>query len=404
MEKQTDPNTGTTLFISMLGGFRLSRCGQVLAEDSNRAQKTWNVLAYLIINRSRSIPQMELIETFWPEAESANPTSALKTLFFRLRGLLEPLFPDGVQPILSQRGAYAWNKDVACDVDIDRFNALYEHSREEGLSKEERMACLEQLTALYQGEFLPLQSGSIWVISLSTSLHNRYIAAVKTYAALLEENGNFERMLTVSAAASKLDTLDEELHILIVRALIAQNDHAAALEHYQMACDLLYRELGISPSEALKSLYAVIMDSEETLETDLGVIQENLRETTARPGAFLCDYGFFREIYRLEARRAARSGTCIHTALLTVSCQRSGEQVQNLLNRAMELLQGVLTGSLRRGDVVSRYSPTQYVVMLPSANFEDATMVVERIVAAFYRSCSPTLFRLTYRVRELEIS
>ncbi len=404
MAKQTDPNSKKTLAISMLGGFRLSRCGQVLAEDSNRAQKTWNVLAYLIINRGRSIPQMELIETFWPEEESANPTSALKTLFFRLRALLEPLFPDGVQPILSQRGAYAWNKDVACEVDVDHFNALYDHSKEENLSPEKRMACLDRLTTLYRGEFLPLQSGSLWVISLSTTLHNRYVAAVKAYAALLEESGNFEKMLAVCAAASKLDPLDEELHVLIVRSLIAQNDHAAALDHYQMACDLLYKELGISPSDTLKSLYAAIMDSEEALETDLGVIQENLKETTARPGAFLCDYGFFREIYRLEARRAARSGTCIHTALLTVSCQRSGEQVQNLLNRAMELLQGVLVGSLRRGDVVSRYSPTQYVVMLPAANFEDSTMVVERIVAAFYRSCSPTLFRLTYRVRELEIS
>lgn len=404
MGKQAAVASKTTLSISMLGGFRLSRCGQVLAEDSNRAQKTWNVLAYLIINRGRSIPQMELIETFWPEEESANPTSALKTLFFRLRGLLEPLFPDGVQPILSQRGAYSWNKDVVCDVDVDRFNALYDRSRSEKISQEEQMKCLDQLTALYQGEFLPLQSSSIWVISLSTTLHNRYIAAVKTYAGLLEESGSFEKMMAVCTAASKLDPLDEELHILIIRSLIAQNDHAAALDHYQMACDLLYKELGISPSDALKNLYAVIMDSEEALETDLGVIQENLRETTARPGAFLCDYGFFREIYRLEARRAARSGSCIHTALLTVSCQRSGEQVQNLLTRSMEILQNVLVSSLRRGDVVSRYSPTQYVVMLPAANFEDSTMVVERIVSAFYRSCSPTLFRLTYRVRELEIS
>lgn len=404
MGKQTAADSKKTLSVSMLGGFRLSRGGQVLAEDSNRAQKIWNVLAYLIINRSRSISQMELIETFWPEEESANPTSALKTLFFRLRALLEPLFPDGVQPILSQRGAYSWNKDVVCDVDADRFNALCEQAKAEGLSQEKQLACFDQLTTLYQGEFLPLQSSSIWVISLSTALHNRYIAAVKSYAALLEELGSFEKMMTVCSAASKLDPLDEELHILIVRSLIAQNDHSAALEHYQMACDLLYKELGISPSDTLKNLYAVIMDSEETLETDLGVIQENLRETTARPGAFLCDYGFFREIYRLEARRAARSGTCIHTALLTVSCQRSGEQVQNLLNRAMEVLQNVLVSSLRRGDVVSRYSPTQYVVMLPAANYEDSTMVVERIVAAFYRTCSPTLFRLTYRVRELEIS
>lgn len=51
--------------------------------------------------------------------------------------------------------------------------------------------------------------------------------------------------------------------------------------------------------------------------------------------------------------------------------------------------------------MVSKYSGAQYVVMLPAANFEDSTMVVERIVNAFYRQHRRNFLKLTYRIREL---
>ena len=46
------------------------------------------------------------------------------------------------------------------------------------------------------------------------------------------------------------------------------------------------------PSEELRALYTEIMATEKTLETDLGAIMADLKETAARPGAFVCEYGF----------------------------------------------------------------------------------------------------------------
>lgn len=53
------------------------------------------------------------------------------------------------------------------------------------------------------------------------------------------------------------------------------------------------------------------MDTEEGLETNLEVIQSHLKETAARPGAFVCEYGFFREAYRLEA--VGQPQRCLHS-------------------------------------------------------------------------------------------
>ena len=390
--------------VSMLGGFCLEVGGQVLTDQINRSLKLWNVLCYLILHRDRDVTQSELMELLWPEDNSSNPVNALKTLLYRVRALLEPMFPPAVPPILSKRGAYTWNPAAECQLDLDRFDALYVKASQSGLSRPERMEYYRQLTDLYKGDFLPKQSGSLWVVPLSAHYHAHYLSAVKRYAVLLEEAGRFPEMTALCTRASALDELDEELHILVVRSLIHQGRETEALEAYERATDLLYRSLGVSPSEELRALYAQIMDTERGLETDLAVIQEGLKETARRPGAFVCEYGFFREAYRLEARRAQRSGTCVHLALITVSLPGGGMPELGALNTTMDQLLDILVHSLRRGDVVARYSSAQYVVMLPAANYEDATMVMDRVVTAFYRQHRRNYLKLSCRVRELELS
>ncbi len=390
--------------VSMLGGFGIEVNGNLLTDEINRSQKPWNVLCYLIMHRDRNVSQSELIELFWPEENSSNPVNALKTLLYRVRAMLEPLFPGETPPILSQRGSYSWNRDIACSVDADRFEALCLRAQEKDRSDEERMACYREATGLYKGDFLPKQENHMWVISLSTHYHALFVRAVKEYAALLEKHEQFEEMTALCSRASGLDTLDEGLHILVVRSLVKQGRDAAALERYEMATDLLYRSLGVTPSAELRDLYTAIMATEKSLETDLAVIQQSLKETAIRPGAFVCEYGFFRETYRLEARRAARNGTCVHLALLTVSLPGGGMPELGALNNTMDQLLAILTNGLRRGDVVSRYSGAQYVVMLPAANFEDSAMVMERIVSAFYRQHRRSFLKISYRIRELEMA
>ena len=387
--------------VTMLGGFRIRVDGNVLTDEINRSQKLWNVLCYLIAHRERTVPQSEFIELFWPEENSANPTNALKTLLYRVRSLLEPLFGEGLEPILSQRGAYAWNPAIACEMDVDRFELLCRRAQDTALPAQKRMALYEEAAEMYRGDYLPKLANQMWVVPISAHYHALYLEAVKEYADLLEHAEKFEAMAELCTRASQLDPLDESLHTLIVRALLRQGKDSAALSHYEKATDLLYRNLGVRPSEELRALYREIMDVEERLETNLEVIQANLREAAQRPGAFVCEYGFFKEAYRLGARRSARSGACVHIALITVSLPDGGVPPLGVLNTTMDQLLEVLVHNLRRGDVVSKYSGAQYVVMLPAANFEDSTMVVERIVNAFYRQHRRNFLKITYRIREL---
>ncbi|MEG2119236.1 MAG: BTAD domain-containing putative transcriptional regulator, partial [Pseudoflavonifractor sp.] len=345
--------------VTLLGGFTLKVDNTVLTDEINRSQKLWNILAYLIVHRERNVPQAELIEQFWPEEHNANPANALKTLLYRVRTMLEPLFGTDTDPILSQRGSYSWNRGIDCTVDTDRFEELSRKAENETLTDEVRMDLLRRADRLYTGDFLPKLSGELWTIPLATRYHGIYLKNVKAFAALLERHEAFEEMGEVTARAGEIDRLDEEIHILIVRALLRQGKDTAALAHYEAATELLYRSLGVRPSQELRNLYIEIMSVEQGLEMDLEVIQADLREAAARPGAFVCEYGFFKEAYRLEARRAARNGTSVHVALVTVSLPDGETPALGVLSATMDQLQPVLVENLRRGDVVSKYNGAQ---------------------------------------------
>ena len=404
LKQSATPEIVKTVSVSLLGGFALEVDGASLTDDINRSLKLWSVLAYLTLHRERAVPQSEFIELFWPDDHSSNPVNALKTLLYRIRAMLEPLFGQEIQPILSQRGAYIWNPAVGCTLDIDRFEELCRLGGDTQRTAEERMTSYREAVELYKGDLLPKLSHQMWLVPMAVRYHTAYIAAVKDFAVLLDEAALYEEMHEVCARASDLDNLDEGLHTLIVRALLRQGKDAAALEHYEKATDLLYRNLGVRPSEELRSLYKEIMATEKTLETDLGVIMNDLREAAARPGAFVCEYGFFKEAYRLEVRRAIRSGTCVHLCLITVSLPDGGMPQLKVLSNTMDQLLDVLVNNLRRGDVVSKFSGAQYVIMLPAANYEDSNMVMDRVVRAFYQQHRRSFLELTVRVRELELN
>lgn len=387
---------------NLLGGFETIIGGGKLTEDMSRSKNMWNLFAYILLHRDRLIPLEELIEVLWGEDDCNNPSGALKTLMYRTRVLLEPFTGGNIQLIKSQRGSYCWNNDVECSVDAEEFDVLCRMASA-AKDTDEMLNYYRLAVALYKGGLLPKFSSELWVVPLSTRYHGQYIDAVRKLSAILAERELYDEMADICAHAVEVDPYDESLHAMYIRALMKQGKDASAMEYYDRTTDMLYRNLGIRPSEELSSLYREIMHVGNSLETDLDVILGGLREIAERPGAFVCDYGFFKEIYRLEVRRSIRSGACIHIALVTIYNTDGDTPALNILNKAMDALLDLLASRLRRGDVVSRYSPSQYVLMLPTANFEDGSHVMERIAEEYYRLNRRSYLTIHYKLRQIQL-
>ena len=250
--------------VNLLGGFELSIDNAVITDALNRSMKMWNFLTYCIIHRDRNIPQSEFIETLWPNENISNPVSALKTLLYRIRMTISPILGKSVSLIVSPRGSYSWNRNISCVTDIDEFESLCKLARENTHSVRQCMSYYEKATALYKGDFFPKLDNQLWAVSLRVYYHALYLDAVKAYAILLEQTEQFAKMSDLCLCPVQIDPLDETLYTLLIRSLLRQGKNNAALSHYETATDFLYRNLGVHPSNELRTLYSEIIDRKST--------------------------------------------------------------------------------------------------------------------------------------------
>lgn len=369
--------------VQMLGGFRMTINGISITDQENQSKKPWSILEYLITFRNREVSSNELIDLIWADSQSTNPSGALKTLIFRTRKLLEPFHLPTQNLVIQKRGTYAWNPQVELTVDTDQFEDLLEKSNNPDISEEKQLELLLSALELYQGDFLPKSNREAWAIPISTFYHSQFIQAAHRAIELLSAREDWTQIIKLCRKAIEVEPYGDDFHYYLIFSLYNTGEQMQALEHYQHTTDMFYSEFSITPSERLKDLYKLIRDKKHGITTDLSVIQESMQEENQSQGAFFCEYSVFRDLYQLEKRSIERTGDSIFLCLLTV-CEEDCELPKSfILNRAMTHLATAIASSLRLGDAYTRYSVSQYMIMLPTASYENGEMVLERIIRNF---------------------
>lgn len=380
-----------TLSITMFGSFSMlyqkEGCDdRSITDQTLSSKKLWAFLSYLISFRHKGIPQNEIIDVLWSNEEISDPVNTLKTLLHRARHILETLgFPDGKQVILYRRGTYSLNSDLEMSVDTEQFEALCAEAA--GLvDSGARLACILRAISLYSGSFLPKAAGEPWVVSLRVYYHTRYLRLCAEAAELFNAAARYEEAINICRSALAIDPYEEVLHLILMKTLSASGARQAALQHYSYVTGLFMDQLGVSPSEEITALYRELSASEKSVELNLRVVRDSLDEEPTAHGAFFCEYTVFQDIYRLEARAAARSGRAIQLAMLTLLDTRGNHLGRKQGAAAMNLLQDAILSNLRMGDSFSRFSISQYLVLFPSASLENANKALSRIVTNFKAS------------------
>lgn len=392
-----------TFYVKLLGELEISYKGKSISEKSSKAKKIWNLLAYIVMHKNKLLLQTDLIDTIWTEDENSNPKSSLKTSMYRLRAMLSELAVDNEEFIISSRGAYSWNTEIECNVDAIEFERLCIESEKKDLSNEEQIKILKQAIDMYEGDFLKRFASDLWVIPLITHFHSLYVDKIKNLLMLLEKEKRYEDMEQYALNSIRIESYDEKIHCYLVKAFTKQGNNTAAIAHYNKATKILLANLGVQPSAELRNLYLDVLKTQKSLETNLDRIIDDLKEAEYQKGAFVCDYGIFKETYKIVTRQAARSNRSVSIVLITV-CDSHGELPDlNVLDQVMEKLVIVIRDDLRRGDVVSKYSGAQFVIMLPDARYKDAEKITERIIRSYYKSNRKSLLQFKYKIDEIKL-
>ena len=376
------------LTVHTFGRFLLTDGIQSLEEGEIRSAKLCNLLTYLLMHRNRTLTVDELTLALWQEEETKNPSGALKNLMYRLRKLLRSTFGEEVF-IKTSADTYYWNENMAVTIDAEQMEQLWMEAKKEKPEEGKRQQLLRAAVKLYDGGFMPQISELHWVSALDAYYRSVYHSCVTLLAEEYETQKRYEEMEVLCREALRNETASEDFYYYLILARCRQGKTALAWKTYEDACLILKEEVGITQPKKLQAVYTELSATKKgKMADDIEVVQHGMSEKNPK-GVFWCGYSVFREIYRLETRKMRDLGWTEQMILLTVLPGDKKEPEWETVDiyrvkKAMNHLERSLQKVLRSGDAVSRYSDSQYVILLSLRQGESARKVAGKIIAHYY--------------------
>lgn len=346
------------LKVNMLGRFSITYGEQPITFKRNSATKAVKLLQILLHSSlvedrgSTGIPRAQLLDDLFGREELANVGNNLRVTVFRLRKMLIEAGLPEYEYIVKEKGVFYWRSPMKVDLDVARFMELVREGEEE-VDETRKMNLWEKACRLYKGELLPMQSGEDWVIMNSVHYKDKYSKILRRLCAFRKEQHEYDTILELTDNAIEIYPFDE-WQSLKIDALMGMNQ---------------FQEM----SERMGRKYHAA-----------GEIKEDLKEPEYEDGAFYCSLPSFRDNYRLVRRLIERNG---QSAFLMVCSLTDGnghpmENREKLDVMSMELHRAV-KNSLRRGDSFSKYSPSQFLILLVGTSQENCDIIFRRIAARF---------------------
>ena len=143
------------------------------------------------------------------------------------------------------------------------------------------------------------------------------------------------------------------------------------------------------------------MDSLEQEQLDVQQLIQRVAERKEYMGAYRVEYDSFSYIYRFIARNVERTKQPVQIALFTFPLKEKSEEEVMKIQNSLALLEKAIAQSLRRGDVTSRISLTQQIVILMGANKENGMHVVDRMVQCYDGLAGEEGVKIEYDIKDV---
>ena len=143
------------------------------------------------------------------------------------------------------------------------------------------------------------------------------------------------------------------------------------------------------------------MDSLEQEQIDIQQLIHRVAERKEYMGAYRVEYDSFSYIYRFIARNVERTKQPVQIVLFTFPLKEKSEEEVAKIQNSLALLEKAIAQSLRRGDVTSRMSLTQQIVILMGANKENGMLVVDRMVQCYEGLAGKDGLKFEYDIKDV---
>lgn len=371
--------------ITLFDEFKILKGNRQILENLSNTRKTKLFVAYLLVNRDRAISHQELFELLWSGEDFANPGTAMRTLLYRFRAMIDKEGADQLSgAIISRRGTYQWNRNIDVSIDVLEFEELVNTALSGTCPMDRKKECLSKAIGLYKGSLLPDFRAEPWMVAKGAYYRDMYIDAIEAYIEILKREEKYLEITQLCDHAMEIAGTTELLELESAMAkcyMVGGANHSGNLERY-------YRQV-----RALSDL----------LQDETKKLQDDLEDEKVSRKAFVCEYRVFKEIYHLQRRTFARSKRSLFLGVVEVRFEEGMEDLNDpvKLEKQMNEVIDYCAKGLRCGDAICRRGDLQIAILFPSESYETAMGVLERLKTSCKESMGEELV-FAYRVKALK--
>ncbi len=385
-----------TLRIQLLGDFSVCANGTEISTENVRSGRLWRLFKYMALNRKGPVPTDRLIDLLWDESDCDNPLGALYTLMYRLRGLLGAQFEPARTFFVFRQRSYEWLDNAPVEVDTERFEAAVNRALACNDNTQAESLLLEAV-GLYGGVLFADAELESWMIAPREYYKRLYSKCVVNLCTLYEKQGRSEDVIAVCERALGFDDCDEDFHYAYLKSLISLGLYTQAQRHVDGPVKQMTVAYGLQVSPRVQQLADSIRYHGNEHETDILKIADQLTGDDDFLAPFFCDLEAFRKIFLLERRAARRTSRPLCFAYATVTDAQGGPPDDDTLAAVFSALRRPESFGLRQSDVVSQYSRTQILMLLPGATPQGADVALRRFSEQFFISSGIQTVRFQFK-------
>ncbi len=368
------------LQVQMLGGFSLSWGGKLVAGSTKSSESQFNYLMQLLLHHGENGVSRDMLErVLFEDRDIQDIHHAARSVIYNAKRKLRAAGLPDVNYIEQRKGICYWNPQVPVKEDAAEFERLYRQA-EEASDREEKVKLYMEACHLYTGEFLPQQTGVVWVAQEAKRYRALFCSCVERAVRQLRLTQDFPQMEELGIYATAINPLSD-WETVTMEALVAMGRYEDARRLYDDTVDLYFQEQGLRPSSRMMELFEKLGTQMEHQYDALDDIQRKLSEGGENAyGGYLCTYPVFQGVYRMVERMMERGGQSVYLMLCMVvdskgNPMKEGSVLEELTHRLGEAIQQ----AVRHSDSVCRYGKGQYLVLLVNTTRENCGVIQRRI-------------------------
>lgn len=237
------------VYISFFGQLTIKSEYGIINENDIHSKHMNKLIAYLVLNRKSVISADILTAILWPQGVD-DPYGSLRGLVCRLRKILNPAFPNE-SFIIAKNGSYEINKIFNLVVDAEQLTVISKYNINSVAAK--------SFLDGHCNPFMESLASDIWGLPIVTYYNSRMITYVSYAVNKMLDESDYDSAVFYASKGLIIDPLSEELHILIISALIKKGCRKLAIDHYENTIKMFRNEYSVTPDLQFKNMINKIL-------------------------------------------------------------------------------------------------------------------------------------------------